>query len=53
MPMKPEDVKVNDLGRAKPSSNMYKRGYSIHLVNKKSGQPQESPAPLPPPEKQG
>ena len=35
------------LGRAKPSSNMFKRGYTIHLVNKLA-KPQEAPT-VPPP----
>lgn len=40
--------KVTHLGRAKPSSNMYKRGYTIHLVNKTAAKPQEAPT-VPPP----
>lgn len=37
------------LGRAKPSSQMYKRGYTIHLINEKAAKPQEAPTPPAPP----
>lgn len=43
-------------GRAKPSHPMYKRGYTIHLINEKAAKPQEAPTPpakpTPPPEKE-
>lgn len=49
--MEEHEVEVVFRGRAKPSANMYKRGYTIHLVNKKSAEPQEAPpsAPATPP----
>jgi hypothetical protein len=44
--LKPEDVKVNRLGRAKANSRMYKRGWTVNVAPQK-------PTPAPAPKKSG
>jgi hypothetical protein len=43
MKLKPEDVKVNNLGHAKRDSVMFKRGWSVNVTSQKP-----APAPKPP-----
>jgi hypothetical protein len=45
-PLKPEDVKVTNLGRAKIGSRMYKRGWTVNMTDQK-------PTPAPAPKKPG
>jgi hypothetical protein len=44
--LKPEDVKVNNLGRAKADSPMFERGWTVNLM---SNVPQEKLAAAPEP----
>jgi hypothetical protein len=44
--LKPEDVKVTNLGRAKANSPMFKRGWTVNMM---SNVPQEKPVAAPEP----
>ena len=44
--LRPEDVKVNNLGRAKANSPMFKRGWTVNMTPQK-------PTPAPAPKKPG